>query len=346
MKTSDFQYDLPPELIAKYPEPERDQSRLLHLQRDNNSLTHHHFFDLPTLLKPGDRLVFNDTKVIPARLFCKKETGAIIELLFTEKVTDTQWKALARPLKRLRERLILTVDGNGSIHVKVDAILNEGIVLVSLLENNTYATISALLEAFGQMPLPPYIGRPASAHDRQVYQTVYAKHDGAIAAPTAGLHFTPELLEKLKNRGVEFSYITLHVGIGTFRPIITENPADHVMHAEQYHVSREAAEQINATCAQGGRIIAVGTTVVRVLEHCAMQAGLIKENSGSTDIFILPGFKLSIVNAMITNFHLPASTLLMLVSAFAGRETILAAYQAAIGERYRFYSYGDAMLIE
>lgn len=343
MKTSDFLYDLPDELIAQEPVEERDSSRLLNLNRGSGDISHHTFSDLTTILEPGDRLVFNNTKVIPARLFALKETGVKVELLFTERITDKQWKIIAKPARRLKIGTVVSLELDSSVQILVEAVTDDGGRIVAVA-GGKFESIDSILEKYGAMPLPPYIEREAEIEDRDRYQTVYAEKKGAIAAPTAGLHFTDRLLNRLKDMGVDSSFVTLHVGIGTFRPVKSEDPTEHPMHSEEYILDPQTVDEIRATQNAGGRVIAVGTTSVRVLEHCSRTGELIA-GEGSTDIFIMPGWHFKTIDGLITNFHLPGSTLLMLVSALAGRENILKAYEEAVRERYRFFSYGDAMII-
>lgn len=343
MKTSDFLYELPDDLIAQEPVEERDSSRLLYLNRGSGTIDHHTFSDITAILEAGDRLVFNNTKVIPARLFALKDTGVRVELLFTERITDKQWKIIAKPARRLKIGTVVSLELDESIKILVEAVTDDGGRIVTVA-GGTFDTIDSILEKYGAMPLPPYIEREAELEDRDRYQTVYAKKKGAIAAPTAGLHFTNQLLKRLKDMGVDSSFVTLHVGIGTFRPVKSENPTEHPMHSEEYILDPQTVDEIRATQEAGGRIIAVGTTSVRVLEHCSRTGELIA-GEGSTDIFIMPGWHFKTIDGLITNFHLPGSTLLMLVSALAGRENILKAYEEAVKERYRFFSYGDAMII-
>lgn len=343
MKTSDFLYDLPDELIAQEPVEERDSSRLLNLNRGSGYISHHTFSDLTTILEPGDRLVFNNTKVIPARLFALKDTGVRVELLFTERITDKQWKIIAKPARRLKIGTVVSLELDSSVQILVEAVTDDGGRIVAVA-GGKFESIDSILEKYGAMPLPPYIEREAEIEDRDRYQTVYAEKKGAIAAPTAGLHFTDRLLNRLKDMGVDSSFVTLHVGIGTFRPVKSEDPTEHPMHSEEYILDPQTVDEIRATQNAGGRIIAVGTTSVRVLEHCSRTGELIA-GEGSTDIFIMPGWHFKTIDGLITNFHLPGSTLLMLVSALAGRENILKAYEEAVRERYRFFSYGDAMII-
>ena len=341
MKTSDFYYELPQELIAQDPLSDRSASRLMVLQADSDEPVHRHFYDLPDYLHAGDCLVINDTRVIPARLYGTREgTGALIEILLLKREQGDVWECLVRPGKKARpgtriifgdgvltgEILDIVEDGNRKIHFVYEGIFEE------------------ILDRLGEMPLPPYITH--RLEDRERYQTVYAKHEGSAAAPTAGLHFTPELLEKIRQMGVEIVHVTLHVGLGTFRPVKVEDVTAHHMHSEYYSIEAEEAEKINMTRRRGGRIIAVGTTSCRTLESAADENGMIHAGSGWTDIFIYPGYRFKAIDCLITNFHLPESTLLMLVSAFAGRERILKAYRTAVEERYRFFSFGDAMFLE
>jgi len=338
LKKSDFRYDLPPELIAQAPLPERSASRLLVLDAARKAWDDRMFRELPRLLRAGDLLVFNDTRVLPARLFGHKETGGAVEILL-ERITGTH-TAIAQLGVSKKPRAgshILLGDGT-----RVRVLGREGAFFD--LEFETAEPLEKLLSRLGRMPLPPYIAREAGKADAERYQTVYAREPGAVAAPTAGLHFDQPLLDALRAKGVEFGYVTLHVGAGTFQPVRSESVEDHVMHREWLNVGAELIEQIRATRARGGRVIAVGTTVVRALE-AARDGGELKPFAGETRIFIVPGYKIESVDALITNFHLPESTLLMLVSALAGRELILDAYKHAVEQRYRFFSYGDAMLI-
>ncbi len=344
MKTSDFDYRLPPELIAQEPLKERDTSRLLCLDRESGVIDHRTFSDLPDLIRPGDRLVFNNTKVFPARLYCKKDTGGRVELFFLHKNDDYTWKTLARSSRPIKEGAVVALEGDSSIKLSIDKILHDGSRIVSIKEGSV-DLLEEMLEKYGEMPLPPYIKRHVREDDRAAYQTVYAEEKGAVAAPTAGLHFTRELMQQVSKRDVNFSFVTLHVGVGTFRPVKEEDPRDHVMHSEQYILNEKTADDINTTKREGGRNIAIGTTTVRVLEHCAFPDGYLRKHAGSTRLKILPGYNFKVVDGLITNFHLPRSTLLMLVSAFTGRGLVLAAYNEAIKLKYRFYSYGDAMMI-
>ena len=342
MQKSDFYFDLPKELIAQEPCEPRDAARLLCLGRASGELRHAVFRDLPGLLQPGDLLVVNNSKVLPARLIGHKEgTGAVCELLLLRQVKGDVWECLAKPGKRLHAgtRIIF---GDGTLTAVVRDTMEDGNKHAEFFYDTP--TLYEKLDAFGKMPLPPYIQKQLD--DQSQYQTVYAKELGSAAAPTAGLHFTKELLKKIENMGVETAYLTLHVGLGTFRPVSVDNVEEHIMHSEFYQVSAETAEKINRTRERGGRIIAVGTTSVRTLETVADDDGRMRAASGETSIFIYPGYKFKAVDALITNFHLPESTLVMLVSALAGKENIFKAYNTAVKEKYRFFSFGDAMLIE
>jgi S-adenosylmethionine:tRNA ribosyltransferase-isomerase len=339
MKTAEFDYFLPEALIAQEPCAQRDASRLLFLSRQG-ALEHRRFGDLPLILRAGDRLVFNDTKVFPARLHVHKQTGAKFELLFTKEYDEFTWSVIAHNTGKLPVATNLIIDRNHDISLKVIEIKEDGSRVVMCDQK-----IESLLDRYGDIPLPPYITRAPHSSDRDRYQTIYAQKTGAIAAPTAGLHFTPALLDNLEKCGVDTSFVTLHVGIGTFRPVKEADPANHIMHSETYDLPHETVSQITETRKQGGRIIAVGTTVVRVLEHCIDHEGVLQAGTGSTTLKILPGYRFRTVDGIITNFHLPCSTLLMLVSAFAGREPVLAAYDEAVAQKYRFFSYGDAMMI-
>lgn len=340
MKVSDFDYDLPEELIAQRPVDKRDESRLLVYNRADGSIEHRVFRDIVEYLHKGDCLVLNDTKVIPARLLGKKEdTGGSMEFVLLSRQEDDVWRVLVKPGKRAQigTRFIFA---DGLLKAEVLDKTEEGGRLVRFHYDGVFEEV---LEKAGIMPLPPYIHEELKDRDR--YQTVYAEHSGSAAAPTAGLHFTPELLKKIEESGVQIAKVTLHVGIGTFRPVKTENLEDHRMHEEVYNVDPKAADIINRTRDSGGRVIAVGTTSLRTIESIADDTGHVKSGSGSTGIFIYPGYKFKITDALITNFHLPKSTLLMLVSALAGREEILRVYKEAIEKRYRFFSFGDAMFI-
>jgi S-adenosylmethionine:tRNA ribosyltransferase-isomerase len=343
--TDDFNYDLPENLIAQFPLEPRDSCRLLHLDKVNGTIHHSIFNAMPDLLRPGDRLVFNNTRVIPARIFGKKENGVPIEILFTERIDHHSWKAIVRPGKRLPVGTFVNIDNLEKTKVCITDVLPDGgRVITSLVNNDPSVTIDSIIDTQGHIPLPPYITRQDSSVDRDTYQTVFAEREGAVAAPTAGLHFTNDLLETIKKYGIESSFLTLHVGIGTFRPVKESDPRLHPIHEERFELPQVTVDLINATKARGGRIIAVGTTVVRVLEHCSLDGGL-KAQSGSTRLMILPPFTFKCIDGLITNFHVPRSTLLMLVSAFAGRERVLEAYNEAVARSYRMLSYGDAMFI-
>ena len=337
---SDFYFELPQELIAQDPLEERTSSRLLVLDKRTGAVSHHGFREIGEFLGPGDCLVLNDTKVIPARLLGEREgTGAHVELLLLKRRSGDVWETLVRPGKKCRPGTRLAF-GDGLLRAEILDTVEEGNRLVRFDYEGIFEEV---LDRLGEMPLPPYITH--KLQDRNRYQTVYAKHEGSAAAPTAGLHFTRELLGRLEEKGIGIAYVTLHVGLGTFRPVKEENVLEHHMHTEHYQVSRETADMINRTKAQGGRIVCVGTTSCRTLESAAGEDGLVRPCSGDTDIFIYPGYRFKVLDALITNFHLPESTLIMLVSALAGREHVLAAYEEAVRERYRFFSFGDAMLV-
>lgn len=340
MKTHDFYYDLPEELIAQTPVEPRDSSRLMVLDRKTGQVSHHHFYDIVDFLMPGDCLIVNDSRVLPARLYGEKEeTGAHVEfLLLTQREKDV-WEVLCGPGRRAKPGTKFSF-GGGLLHAEVLEIIEGGNRLARFTyEGNFYS----ILDKIGQMPLPHYI--TTELKDKERYQTVYSKEVGSAAAPTAGLHFTPELLEKVKAKGVKIGAVTLHVGLGTFRPVSVEKISEHKMHSEHYHLSAETAALIQETKKNGGRVIAVGTTSCRTLESVATKEGKICESDGWTDIFIYPGYEFKVLDGLITNFHLPESTLVMLVSALAGRENILNAYKIAVEEKYRFFSFGDAMFI-
>ncbi len=340
MKTSDFSYDLPKEQIAQDPLEDRSASRLLVMDRETGAWEHTTFTHITDYLKPGDCLVLNNTKVIPARLFGVREgTGASIEILLLRRQEGDVWETLVKPGKKARPGTRI-VFGDGRLVGEVLDVVEEGNRLIRFSYEGIFEEI---LDALGQMPLPPYITHELKDQNR--YQTVYAKYDGSAAAPTAGLHFTPELLETVRAMGVTIAEITLHVGLGTFRPVKEEEITDHHMHEEYFVIDEAAAETVNRARANGGRIVCVGTTSCRTLETAAAEDGALRPMSGWTDIFIYPGYRFKIMDGLITNFHLPESTLLMLVSAFAGREHILAAYEEAVREGYRFFSFGDAMLL-
>lgn len=341
MKTDDFDYELPKELIAQTPLKNRSESKLLVMDRVTGALEHKHFYDIIDYLNKGDALVINDTKVIPARIIgVKEETGAVIELLLLKDEVGDTWECLAKPQKRLKVGTIITF-GNGELKAKVRETREEGITIVDLIYDGI---LMEILEHLGTMPLPPYIHEKLKDQDR--YQTVYAKNYGSAAAPTAGLHFTTELLDKIKAKGIEIVHVTLHVGLGTFRPVNVEDVTKHVMHTEQYIVTKEAADKLNEIKANGGKIIAVGTTSVRTLETVISKNDKFVPSNDDTNIFIYPGFTFRAIDGLITNFHLPKSTLVMLVSAFSSKANIMNAYQEAIKHNYRFFSFGDAMFIK
>lgn len=340
MDVKDFYYDLPEELIAQDPLEDRSGSRLMVLDKKTGAITHKIFRDITEYLKPGDCLVINNTKVIPARLFgVKEDTEAKIELLLLKRRENDIWETLVKPGKKAKPGTRI-VFGDGLLTGEILEVVEDGNRLIQFHYDGIFEEI---LDQLGQMPLPPYITH--QLQDKNRYQTVYAKYDGSAAAPTAGLHFTPELLKQIKEMGVNIAEVTLHVGLGTFRPVKVDQIQDHHMHSEYYCISKEAAELINETKAKGGRIISVGTTSTRTLESAAAGDGTLKECSGWTEIFIYPGYEFKVIDGLITNFHLPESTLVMLVSALAGREHVLHAYEEAVKERYRFFSFGDAMLI-
>ena len=340
MKVSEFNYDLPEELIAQTPIEKRDESRLMVLDRSKQTIEHKTFKDIIDYLEPGDCLVRNNTRVIPARIYGKKETGAKVEFLLLNNIEGDIWESIVRP-------------GN-KLHVGTKVIFGDGLVTAEILEIMPGGTrkvqfsykgiFNEILDKIGLMPLPPYIHEELKDNDR--YQTVYAKYDGSAAAPTAGLHFTPELLKKIEEKGVKIANVTLHVGIGTFRPVKEENVENHEMHTEHFYIKQEDVDKINETKKQGKRVIAVGTTSCRVLETIADENGLVKETEADTSIFIYPGYQFKCLDGLITNFHLPQSTLLMLVSALAGKDYIMKAYHEAVEQRYRFFSFGDAMFIK
>ena len=340
MKVSEFNYDLPQELIAQTPIEKRDESRLMVLDRSKQTIEHKTFKDIIDYLEPGDCLVRNNTKVIPARIYGKKETGAKVEFLLLKNIEGDIWETIVRP-------------GN-KLHIGTKVIFGDGLLTAEILEIMPGGTrkvqfsykgiFNEILDKIGLMPLPPYIHEELKDNDR--YQTVYAKYNGSAAAPTAGLHFTPELLRKIEEKGVKIANVTLHVGIGTFRPVKEENVENHEMHTEHFYIKQEDVEKINETKKQGKRVIAVGTTSCRVLETIADENGFVKETEADTSIFIYPGYQFKCLDGLITNFHLPQSTLLMLVSALAGKDYILKAYNEAVKEKYRFFSFGDAMFIK
>lgn len=340
MDLKDFNYDLPEELIAQDPLEDRSSSRLMVLHKDTGRIEHKIFRDIIDYLNPGDCLVINDTKVIPARLMgIKEDTGAAIEVLLLKRNADDVWECLVKPGKKARTGARI-VFGEGLLVGEIVDVIEDGNRMIKFHYEGIFEEI---LDKLGQMPLPPYITH--KLQDKNRYQTVYARNEGSAAAPTAGLHFTKELLEKIKEKGVNVVSITLHVGLGTFRPVKVDKIEEHHMHTETFNISKEAADTINRTRAAGGRVIAVGTTSCRTLESAAADDGTIPARSGDTDIFIYPGYKFRAIDCLITNFHLPESTLIMLVSALAGRDNIMNAYETAVKERYRFFSFGDAMFI-
>lgn len=340
MNVKDFYYDLPEELIAQDPLKVRTESRLMVLDKESGDVNHRHFFNVKEYLKPGDCLVINNTKVIPARLIGEKEgTGGKVEVLLLKRKDDSTWETLVKPGKKCRPGARLSF-GDGLLKAEVIDVLEEGNRLVKFEYDGIFEEI---LDELGQMPLPPYITH--QLEDKNRYQTVYAKYEGSAAAPTAGLHFTNELLDEIREMGINVAEVTLHVGLGTFRPVKVENVFDHHMHSEFYSVTKEAADLINETKAKGGRVISVGTTSTRTLEAASDENGMLTEKSGWTEIFIYPGYKFKVIDGLITNFHLPESTLLMLVSALAGKENVMNAYEIAVKEKYRFFSFGDAMII-
>ena len=341
MKVSDFNYELPEELIAQVPIKNRDESRLMVLDKNKKTIEDKIFKDILDYLKPGDCLVRNNTKVIPARLYgIKEETGANIEFLLLKRIEGDIWEVMVHPGRRLKVGTKV-IFGNGLLKAEILDVLEGGNRKVKFEYDGIF---NEILDQIGLMPLPPYIHERLKEKDR--YQTVYAQYEGSAAAPTAGLHFTDDLLEKIKEKGVEIANVTLHVGIGTFRPVKVENIEEHDMHSEHYYIKQEDVDKINKTKQNGGRIIAVGTTSCRVLESVADENGMVKEVEGDTNIFIYPGYKFKCIDNLITNFHLPQSTLIMLVSALAGRDFIMDAYKHAVDEKYRFFSFGDAMFIK
>lgn len=342
MKTSDFNYHLPKELIAQTPVEPRDSSRMMVLHRDSNKIDHAIFRDIGTCLSPGDCLILNDTKVLPARLYGESETGATVEFLLLNQLEEGLWEALAGPGKKARPGAKFNF-GKGLMQGEVIDVLDNGNRTVRFAHDNNMS-FPVVLDQIGEMPLPHYITEKLDDADR--YNTVYAKEAGSAAAPTAGLHFTPELLERIKASGVGIGYVTLHVGVGTFRPVKSENVEEHDMHAEHYAVPEETAQLIRETKARGNKVIAIGTTCVRTLESVMAQHGEMKACEGWTDIFIYPGFEFKGLDGLLTNFHLPESTLIMLVSALYGHEKTMKAYNKAVEEKYRFYSFGDCMLIQ
>lgn len=342
MNKSDFFYNLPEELIAQQPAEPRDSSRMMVLSKESDEIEHKHFYDICDYFNEGDCLILNNTRVLPARIYgTKKDTGAVVEFLLLKQIENDLWETLAGPGKRAKKDTEF-VFGDGILCARVEEILENGnrIVKFSYDKNDN---IFNILDKIGEMPLPHYITEELK--DKERYQTVYSKELGSAAAPTAGLHFTEEILEKLKDKGVRIGYVTLHVGLGTFRPVKADKIEEHRMHSEHYHLPRETADLINETKNNGGRVIAVGTTSCRTLESVATFCGEIKEDDGNTDIFIYPGYKFKCIDGLLTNFHLPESTLIMLVSAFYGYEKTLKAYKCAVEDKYRFFSFGDCMLI-
>ena len=340
MKTSDFYYDLPQELIAQTPLEQRDSSRLLTLNRTTGKISHRHFYDIREYLHPGDTLVLNDSRVLPARLYGKRNpTGGAVELLLLKDQGVNHWECLARPGRKLKPGALVSF-GDGELEAEIIEDIGEGKKIVEFRYEGIFLEV---LERLGKMPLPPYIKEELQNGER--YQTVYSRHTGSAAAPTAGLHFTKELLHEILDMGVNLAYVTLHVGLGTFRPVSAADINDHEMHSEFCMISQETADLLNRTRQSGHRIVCVGTTSCRTLESFANEDGTFEEKSGWTQIFIYPGYKFKAMDALITNFHLPESTLVMLVSAFAGRENVLNAYKIAVEEKYRFFSFGDAMFL-
>lgn len=341
MSTEDFDYELPKELIAQTPLNKRDEAKLMVLDKETGEIEHKKFYDILDYLNPGDALVINDTKVIPARIIGEKiSTGAVIELLLLKDTGEDIWECLAKPQKRLKVGTIISF-GDGILKGKVIEIKEEGITIVKLIYDGI---LMEILDKLGSMPLPPYIHE--KLENKDMYQTVYAKDYGSSAAPTAGLHFTDELLKKIKEKGIYIVSVTLHVGLGTFRPVMVDDVTKHVMHSEHFIINKEACDTLNKVRKSGGRIIAVGTTSVRTLETCLLENNEFKPMTGDTKIFIYPGFKFKGIDGLITNFHLPKSTLVMLVSALAGKDNILNAYKIAVENKYRFFSFGDAMFIK
>ena len=339
MKLSDFMYDLPEERIAQTPVEPRDHSRLMVIHRDTGDIEHKHFYDIIDYLNPGDCLVINETKVIPARLYGERPTGGAVEVLLLKQLGPKRWETLVRPGRKLKPGAEVSF-GDGRLKCRVMETTDVG---GRIVEFECEGSFEAALDALGEMPLPPYIHEKLADRDR--YQTVYAKQEGSAAAPTAGLHFTPQLMDRIRDKGVDIVPVLLHVGLGTFRPVKVENIEEHEMHSEYFEVTQDAADRVNAARQRGGRIIAVGTTSVRTLESAAEDGRLVAKR-GDTNIFIKPGYRFQLVDALITNFHLPGSTLIMLVSALWDRERILAAYKTAVEDEYRFFSFGDAMLIQ
>lgn len=339
MKTSDFFYNLPEELIAQTPVEPRNSSRLMILSRDSGAVEHKHFYNLPEFLKPGDCLVLNDTRVLPARMYgVREDTGAVVEFVLLRQHGNMLWECLAGPGKKAKEGYKFKF--SDKLSATVTEVMPDGNRMIEFRCDGDFFTV---LDEVGQMPLPPYIKEKLK--DKERYQTVYSKEAGSAAAPTAGLHFTKEMLESIKKSGVNIAYVTLHVGLGTFRPVKVEDVTKHKMHTEHFYIPGEAVDIINKTKKNGGRVICVGTTSCRTVESCAARYGEIRSCSGDTDIFIYPGFEFKCMDGLVTNFHLPESTLIMLVSAFAGYDNVMNAYNTAVKEKYRFFSFGDAMLI-
>lgn len=340
MNVSDFNYELPKELIAQDPLEKRSESRLMVLDKETGDITHKHFYDILEYVNEGDCLVINNTRVIPARLYGSKEgTDAAIEILLLKRIDADTWECLTKPGKKARVGARISF-GDGILVGEIIDIVEEGNRLIRFEYDGIFEEI---LDKLGEMPLPPYITH--KLQDKNRYQTVYAKYDGSAAAPTAGLHFTPELMEELRDKGIRIAEVTLHVGLGTFRPVKVKNVLEHHMHSEYYEINEEACDIINSTKESGGKVISVGTTSTRTIESAADENGYLTPKKGNTDIFIYPGYDFKVIDSLITNFHLPESTLIMLVSALAGRENVLSAYEEAVKEKYRFFSFGDAMLI-
>ena len=339
MKVSDFNYDLPEELIAQHPYDKRDEARLMVMDRKRQKIEHRVFKDVIEYLEPGDCLVINNTKVLPARLYGKKDTGANVEFLLLKRIEGDYWEVMVRPGNKLKPGA-KAIFGDGILEAEIVEVLEGGNRKVLFKYQGIF---NEILDQIGLMPLPPYIKETLKENDK--YQTVYAKYDGSAAAPTAGLHFTEELLEKIKEKGVEIANVTLHVGIGTFRPVKVENVEEHSMHSEHYYIKKEDADKINQAKKNGHKVIAVGTTSCRVLESVADENGFVKEIEGDTNIFIYPGYQFKCIDRLITNFHLPESTLIMLVSSLAERDFVMKAYKEAVNEKYKFFSFGDAMMI-
>ena len=341
MKVSDFNYELPKELIAQHPYDKRDEARLMVLNKKSKQIEHKVFKDVIDYLNPGDCLVINNTKVIPARLYGNKDTGAHVEVLLLKRIDGDIWEAMVRPGSKLKAGAKISF-GNGILKATILDILDDGNRKIQFEYNGIF---NEILDNVGLMPLPPYITE-ASREDNKKYQTVYAKYDGSAAAPTAGLHFTEELLDKIREKGVEIANVTLHVGIGTFRPVKVETVEEHKMHSEHFYIKKEDAEKINNAKRDGHKIIACGTTSCRVLESVSDENGFVREIEDDTSIFIYPGYKFKCIDSLITNFHLPESTLIMLVSSLAGKDFIMEAYEEAVKQKYKFFSFGDAMLIQ